>query len=241
MALEVRDLGRTIGADVGERTIIRGVSFLLERGGVIGVTGPSGSGKTSLLRVVMALDAKSSGAVLLDGIEREAMPIATFRRRVAMVPQDVPEWPDTPIESLAKCRAFDCRRGVDEVVDPESQLTSSLDQLGMDRKLAERPWRSLSGGQRRRVHGALAAALRPEYLLLDEPAAGLDRESTRALAGWMSGVAASGVGVLFAAHDELLLARVSHHLLILFDGEVHAEGPPERVISSAVAAVRQES
>jgi len=198
------------------------VSFSVEPGTVLGVTGPSGSGKSSLLRVMMGLDARSSGDVLLDDQVVCADQLPEFRRQVAMVPQRL---------GLPEDRVEASFGGA----DPRPLLTG----LGLSEEVSGRPWSSLSGGEARRARVAAACSFSPRYLVLDEPSEGLDTQAVARLSAFLRSQSKQGVGVLLVSHDEDLLARAADHLLVLYEGAIHGEGSAAELLPAAFRAISE--
>lgn len=216
MSLEATSIARALSI-AGEVTVLaHDVSLRVDPGRVVGVTGPSGCGKSTVLRVVMGLDARSSGEVRLDGEVVTPSSLPEFRRRVAMVPQ---------------------RLGLPDQTLGDSALPAGvsrwLEAVGLDPSVRSQTWSSLSGGEARRARIAIACAGEPDYLIFDEPTEGLDAVAARRLADLVRSQAASGRGLLLVSHDEVFLARTADHLVVMYDGEVQGEGAPQDLIPAA--------
>ena len=181
MTLEARHLSRALSIKGEVRVLINDVSLTLEAGEVLGLTGPSGSGKSTLLRVLMGLDARSAGEVLLDGEPVRAEALPTFRRVVAMLSQT----PALP-EGTPSLTAQDLGLELDDHLEPLGLASSDLDT----------PWNKLSGGEARRVRLALLVATGPRFLILDEPSSGLDTGHVAMLAAFLRSQSAAGRGIL---------------------------------------------
>ena len=216
---------------------MRDVTVTLEPGRIVGVTGPSGSGKSTLLRVLLGLDLRSAGEIRFDGATVGDADWPTVRRAAPMVRQDPGAPPTSAMDLLSDAMAWNASAPTGAGADA---FRRHLHDLGLDAAHADRPGPELSGGESRRLRTALAAALSPRFLVLDEPSACLDAATSRRLASWLRVRADDGVGVLLASHDEALLARCAHHLIVLYDGVMHAEGAPAEIIPGAVAAAREE-
>lgn len=233
MTLEASNLARALSIRGEVRVLVGDVSLRVAPGEVIGITGPSGCGKSTLLRLLMGLDAKSAGTVSLDGAEVAPSDLPEFRRKVAMLAQDVSTPAGTPRTTFDPDRT--------DGAPPDGELETNLTALGLTSSALDTPWEKLSGGEARRVRLALLAAASPRFLVLDEPSSGLDGDNVVRLAAFIRAQAAAGLGILVVSHDELLLARCASRLQILYEGTVQGEGTPEEIIPAACAEVRREA
>ncbi len=196
---------------------LRNVSLEVARGRVLGVAGRSGSGKTTLLRCLSGTLAPSAGEVAMDGF-------------VAVV-QQLPEQ-QLFAATIADEVAFGPRnQGLDEE-EARGRVVQALELLGfkVDEAFLERNPLLCSGGEKRRIAIADMVAMRPDYLLLDEPTAGLDPAQAERLVGVVRALAAQGVGVVVVSHDMDVLAAVSDEVAIIADGEIAATGPAPSVL-----------
>ncbi len=196
---------------------LHNVSLEVARGRVLGVAGRSGSGKTTLLRCLAGTLAPSTGEVTADGF-------------VAVV-QQLPEQ-QLFAATIADEVAFGPRnQGLDEE-EARGRAVQALELLGFkaDEAFLERNPLLCSGGEKRRIAIADMVAMRPDYLLLDEPTAGLDPAQAERLVGVVRALAAQGVGVVVVSHDMDVLAAVSDEVAIIADGEIAATGPAPSVL-----------
>lgn len=201
---------------------LRNVSLEVARGRVLGVAGRSGSGKTTLLRCLSGTLAPSAGEVAMDGF-------------VAVV-QQLPEQ-QLFAATIADEVAFGPRnQGLDEE-EARGRVVQALELLGfkVDEAFLERNPLLCSGGEKRRIAIADMVAMRPDYLLLDEPTAGLDPAQAERLVGVVRALAAQGVGVVVVSHDMDVLAAVADDVAIIADGEVAATGPAPSVLGDVDA------
>ncbi|HHN74337.1 MAG TPA: ABC transporter ATP-binding protein [Acidobacteria bacterium] len=159
----------------GRRSVLDGVSLVVDRGERVAIEGPSGCGKTTVLRLLAGLALPDSGRVLIDGVvaaENGRLLIEPERRAVGLVFQDLALWPHLSVEGNVAL-GLKARR----VPKPErtQRVHAILERVGLE-DLGSRKPAELSGGQQQRVALARALVLEPRALLLDEPLASLDRE-----------------------------------------------------------------
>ncbi|MBW3592071.1 MAG: ABC transporter ATP-binding protein [Actinobacteria bacterium] len=207
------------------------VSLALRKGEALGLIGPNGSGKTTLLNVVSGVLPSDSGRVALDG-------------------EEVTNWDADRVAKAGVARTFQTVRlfgslSVDDNIRVAVARGSRSDVDGEVASLAERlrldEWRGTSAatlpyGVQRRVEIARALGIRPAFLLLDEPAAGLNEEESDELLAIVSGLLADseyGCGVLIIDHDLRLIMRLCDRIHVLNQGKTIAEGPPEEVRRNA--------
>ncbi|WP_020017682.1 dipeptide ABC transporter ATP-binding protein [Promicromonospora sukumoe] len=216
------------------------VSFSVPRGGTTALVGESGSGKTTVSRILLGLEAPTSGEALVDGrsisgaarAERRAL-----RRRVQPVFQD-------PYASLDPTHTVE--RVVDEplrifgIGDRESRrarVAELLDQVALPRDVAHRHPGALSGGQRQRVAIARALAPGPELLVLDEAVSALDVLVQEQILDLLADLQERlGVSYLFISHDLAVVRGIADNVVVLRQGRVEEQGSVDDVFHSPRAA-----
>ncbi len=179
------------------------LSFDVAAGGCLGVGGPSGAGKSLLLRALADLDA-SAGEVSLDGTRREALPAPLWRRQVCYLPAESGWWADRVGAHFPNWEA----------------AGPLLAVLGLPEACRDWPVSRLSSGERQRLALVRALVRHPQVLLLDEPTAALDPESTAAVEALVAEHRAGGGIALWISHDAAQLARVAEDRLRLEAGRV---------------------
>jgi iron complex transport system ATP-binding protein len=219
----------------GRREILAGLDLSLRAGEVTALVGPNGAGKSTLLAGLCGLLPPAAGAVRLDGQDLSALPPMARARRIGFLPQ-MPEiaWPlevrilvglgRTPHIGARGLSAADAR-----IIDAALEEAGAAD-------LAERDASTLSGGERARVMIARVLAGEPDWLLADEPLAGLDPGCQIDAAETLVRRARAGCGVVLTLHDLTLAARIADRVLVLAEGRLLADGPPEVALVPDVLA-----
>jgi peptide/nickel transport system ATP-binding protein len=207
------------------------VSFTLMPGRSLGVVGESGSGKSTLARLVMALEAPTSGRVVLDGLDLHALSPAELRRarsKVQMVFQD-------PFGSL------DPRRTVLQTVaeplavllgasraEQRERAVEALDAVGLRAADLTKYPHEFSGGQRQRIAIARALITRPRLIVADEPVSALDVSVQAQVLNLMQDLQDHfGVTYLFISHDLSVVDLVCDEVIVLKDGRIVEQGAPD--------------
>lgn len=203
----------------GDRVIFEDVSFELKRGGRYALLGPNGSGKTTLIRLLTGVLRPEAGRVLVDGREPWRHP-AQVRSEMGLLPEGAPLVAELTVrEHLALAAKL---RGLsqDFYQQEEERLTASLGLGGF----LQRPAGVLSQGQKRRA--ALASALLggPDFLILDEPTAGLDPEEAARLLTLLNALPGATT-LLISSHILTEIYEMTEEVLVLARGRLAAAGP----------------
>jgi len=237
LAIDVRGMTKSFG----DRTVVNNIALQVRAGEIYGFLGPNGSGKTTTLNVISGYYAQQRGTVRLNGVElpqfvrhrRAHMRIArTFQTpRIvgsASVLENVMiggtiEGRGTFVESLLWLP----RHRADEAGLREAAMLA-LAVVGLEALAPVRADR-LQHSELRFVEIARALMLRPAFLLLDEPAAGLSAEEIERLGALLRAIAAAGTGVLLVEHHADLIFDICHHVTVLNLGKVLAAGTPAEI------------
>lgn len=229
-AVELRDVVKAY--DQGFRAL-DGVDLRIERGEFVAISGPSGCGKSTMLHLVAALDAPTSGTVLVDGRDLRAVPdLSAYRRNhVGLVFQLHNLLPHQPVLANVELVMFGTRRNARERRERALDLLARVDLSGREHRLPGQ----LSGGERQRVAIARALANDPELLLADEPTGSLDSVSAGHVLELFQSVHAGGVTVLLVTHDHAI-AAAADRIVEMRDGRIIG-GAPDGGAAGAVPAV----
>lgn len=224
-----------------QRTAIQNINLTINRGEFVGIIGHTGSGKSTLVQHMNGLIVPSSGQVTVDGIDlkQKNQDAREARRRVGMVFQ----YPEHQLfeETIYQDIAF----GPKNLNLPEDQIDArirkAMDFVGLDYEtFKDRSPFNLSGGQMRRVAIAGVIALEPDYLALDEPAAGLDPCGRDEIFGQIVKLhQKTGITVILVSHNMEDIARFANRVLVMNNGQVSLDGSPKEIFSSGREQLRQ--
>jgi zinc transport system ATP-binding protein len=219
---------RGVRAELGSRTVLRGIDLTVNRGEVVALLGANGSGKSTAVRTVIGQVPVTEGEIELFGTPRRR-----FRdwRRLGYVPQRTTAAggvPATVTEVVASGRLSRARLGVLRKADREA-IRRAIELVGLADR-AKDSVDALSGGQHQRVLIARALACEPELLIMDEPMAGVDLASQEVLARTLRGEVARGTTVLLVLHELGPLEPLIDRAVVLRDGCVLHDGPPPKAV-----------
>ncbi|PYY88497.1 ectoine/hydroxyectoine ABC transporter ATP-binding protein EhuA [Pseudomonas sp. TKO26] len=237
LIIEARDLHKSFGA----LQILKGISLSVRRGEVVVLIGASGSGKTTLIRCINLLEEIQSGQIRVNGramgyrqradgslVRDSERNIARQRRDIGMVFQRFNLFPhmtaldniiEAPIQVLGVPRA--------EAVE---QARALLARVGLADKAGHYP-SMLSGGQQQRVAIARALAMKPQAMLFDEPTSALDPETVGEVLQVMKQLAEEGMTMVVVTHEMGFAREVADRVVVLDQGELIEQGPPEQIFS----------
>ena len=213
----------------GTRQVVRGVSIYVRRGEAVGLLGPNGAGKTTVFYMITGLIKADRGAIELDGHDVTQLPMyQRARLGIGYLPQEASIFRGLTVEQNI--------RAVLEVVEPskkkrEAELNALLDEFNITR-LRKTPSIALSGGERRRVEIARALATRPNYMLLDEPFAGIDPIAVGDIQDLVRHLTNRGIGVLITDHNVRETLGLTDRAYIVYAGEILTEGNPDEIVNN---------
>jgi len=210
--------------------VVRGVSFELQAGEMLGIVGPSASGKSTLARALLGIWPTYAGKVRLDGADISSWDRIELGPHVGYLPQDIELFDGTIAENIARFR----EASSDDVVAAAQlagvhELILRLPQ-GYDTKIGSTGG-ALSGGQRQRIALARAVFGSPKYLILDEPNSNLDDQGEKELVLALNRIKSSGCTTLVITHRTMILQCVDK-MLVLKEGQSAAFGPKNDVLAA---------
>ncbi len=212
----------------GNRKVVRGPSIYVRRGEAVGLLGPNGAGKTTVFYMITGLIKPDRGRIELDGHDVTRLPMyQRARLGIGYLPQEASIFRGLNVEENI--------RAVLEVTEPnrrkrEADLNSLLAEFGLT-KLRKSPSIALSGGERRRCEIARALATRPNYMLLDEPFAGIDPIAVGDIKTLVRHLTSRGIGVLITDHNVRETLALTDRAYIIYSGEVLREGRAADIVN----------
>ena len=221
-----------------ERRALDGINVAFEAGKITGLIGHTGSGKSTLVNLLNGLLRPTEGRVLLDGkdIWEHPKEIARIRARVGLVMQ-YPEYQlfDDTVRADIGFAPRNMGLSAEEVAE---RVAEAARFTGLDDAMLDKSPFDLSGGQKRRVAIAGILAMRPEVLVLDEPAAGLDPRGRREILGGLCAYARErGITVILVSHSMEDMAYYCDHVVVMNRSRVFRIGSTEQIFSDPAALV----
>jgi lipopolysaccharide export system ATP-binding protein len=211
------------------RKVVKEVSLYVRRGEAVGLLGPNGAGKTTVFYMITGLIKADRGRIALDGNDVTKLPMyQRARLGIGYLPQEASIFRGLSVEQNI--------RAVLEVVEPdirrrERDLDALLDEFNIAR-LRKTPSIALSGGERRRVEIARSLATRPNYMLLDEPFAGIDPIAVGDIQALVRHLTNRGIGVLITDHNVRETLGLTDRAYIIYSGEVLMEGRADEIVNN---------
>jgi lipopolysaccharide export system ATP-binding protein len=214
------------------RQVVRGVSFEVESGQVVGLLGPNGAGKTTSFYMVVGLLTPDDGEVDLDGQPLAQLPM--FKRARAGLSY-LPQEPSI-FRRLTVAENIQVALDAQDLTGAErsERLESLLEEFHIQH-IRDSYGYALSGGERRRVEIARSLAGDPKFLLLDEPFAGIDPIAVGDIQEIVRKLKAKGIGVLITDHNVRETLGICDRAHILKDGKIEVEGTADEISSSPIA------
>ena len=220
---------QNIGKRYAKRPVVRNVSLALQRGEAVGLLGPNGAGKTTCFYMITGLVAPDYGTITLDGVDITSLPM--YRRArlgIGYLPQEASIFRGLTVEQNIMA--------VLEVSEPDPQTRfAMLDALLAEfsiTHLRQSPAIALSGGERRRAEIARALAGRPNFILLDEPLAGIDPIAIAEVRDLVRHLKDRSIGVLITDHNVRETLDVIDRAYIIHDGTVLMSGSPSEIVNN---------
>lgn len=215
-----------------QRQVVRGVSFEVESGQVVGLLGPNGAGKTTSFYMVVGLLTPDEGEVALDGQSIGKLPMyMRARQGLSYLPQE-----PSIFRRLTVSENIQVALDAQDLSPSErsERLESLLEEFHLQH-IRDSYGYALSGGERRRVEIARALAGNPKFLLLDEPFAGIDPIAVGDIQDIVRKLKQQGIGILITDHNVRETLGICDRAHILKDGNIEVAGTADEIASSPVA------
>ncbi|MFK5984203.1 MAG: LPS export ABC transporter ATP-binding protein [Pseudomonadota bacterium] len=221
---------KNISKSYKTRTVVDDVSFHVNTGEIVGLLGPNGAGKTTSFYMVVGLIKADQGSISLNNQDITQMPIHDRAKKgLGYLPQEASVFRHLTVEENILA-VLQHRKELNDT-DRKDKLESLLSEFNI-KHIRKSSGISLSGGERRRVEIARTLSLEPEFILLDEPFAGVDPISVIDIQAIISHLASKDIGVLITDHNVRETLSICQRAYILSDAKIIADGKPERLLQN---------
>jgi len=214
----------------GKNEVLKNISFSVSKGDYVAIIGATGSGKSTLLQHIPGLIKSKTETVFVDGLD--VMDKTTDMRKLRCKIGYVFQYPEQQLfaKNVYEDVVFGPRNiGISEI-EAEKRAYEAIKLVGLSEDIYDIPINKLSGGQKRRVALAGVLAMKPEYLILDEPVAGLDPEGKRNMLNIIDALhKEAGITIIMVSHDIESVAEYADKVIVLEDGEIVYNGNPSQV------------
>jgi lipopolysaccharide export system ATP-binding protein len=223
-------IARGLSKSYKGRKVVNGVSLGVRAGEAVGLLGPNGAGKTTCFYMVTGLVPVDQGTIEIDGFDVTTMPM--YRRArlgIGYLPQEASIFRGLSVEN-------NIRAVLEVTQQSRTEREKSLDALLEEFHIAhlrKAPSIALSGGERRRLEIARALATRPNFMLLDEPFAGIDPIAVADIQQLVRHLTSRGIGVLITDHNVRETLGLIDRAYIIHAGEVLTHGQPSEIVDNA--------
>lgn len=214
-----------------KRTVVKGVSFEVNQGEIVGLLGPNGAGKTTSFYMIVGLIQPFSGKIFLDEEEITSLPVyKRAKKGIGYLAQEASVFRNLSIE--------DNLRAVLEMTNYSKQyqkekLETLISEFGLQH-IRKSKGNQLSGGERRRTEIARALAIDPKFILLDEPFAGVDPIAVEDIQTIVSKLKEKNIGVLITDHNVHETLSITDRSYLLFEGSILKAGTAEELAADEV-------
>lgn len=203
------------------RTVVKGVSVEVEQGEIVGLLGPNGAGKTTTFYMIVGLVTPNSGKIYLDNVDITNEPVyKRAQKGVGYLAQEASVFRKLSIEDNIKAVLEMSKMSKEEQRD---RLENLLDEFGLQ-KIRKSLGIQLSGGERRRTEIARALAIKPKFILLDEPFAGVDPIAVEDIQEIVGKLKEKNIGILITDHNVHETLTITDRAYLLFEGSILKAG-----------------
>ena len=224
LTLEVQNLDKAYRG----RRVVNDVSLSISSGEVVGLLGPNGAGKTTTFYMIVGLTTPDSGSVHLDGEEITSLPMyLRARRGISYLPQEPSVFRKLSVEDnlYAVAETLDLAPGM-----ADQSVSELLEEFGIT-DLRKSLAYTLSGGERRRLEIARSMMIKPKFILLDEPLAGIDPLAVLEIQRIVARLKSKNIGVLITDHNVRETLKITDRAYIINEGTIFRMGTPDLLSS----------
>lgn len=224
LTLEVQNLDKAYRG----RRVVNDVTLTISSGEVVGLLGPNGAGKTTTFYMIVGLTTPDSGSVHLDGEEITSLPMyLRARRGISYLPQEPSVFRKLSVEDnlYAVAETLDLAPGM-----ADQSVSELLEEFGIT-DLRKSLAYTLSGGERRRLEIARSMMIKPKFILLDEPLAGIDPLAVLEIQRIVAQLKSKNIGVLITDHNVRETLKITDRAYIINEGTIFRMGTPDLLSS----------
>ena len=214
----------------GKRHVVRGLSLFVGTGEIVGLLGPNGAGKTTTFYMMVGLIKPDGGSISLDHEDLTGLPM--YKRSLkglSYLPQEPSIFKKLSVEDNLRAVLEIRKLGRDEIAVEVDRLLKEFHL----QELANKEGCRLSGGERRKTEIARAIAIKPRFLLFDEPFAGIDPIAIIELKKMLNYLKGKGLGILITDHNVRETLSITDRAYIISNGQILEEGSPEKLIADS--------
>jgi len=212
------------------RYVVENLSLEISSGEIVGLLGPNGAGKTTSFQIIVGLIRPDGGSIEIDDEDISHFPIhMRAKRGIGYLPQEPSVFRSLTVEQNILAIA-ELRKDINK-----KEQTALVDELLEEFRLGQirtRRATKLSGGERRRLEIARTLAIKPKFILMDEPFAGVDPISIGSMKSEIQGLANKNIGILITDHQVRETLEICHRAYIVNEGHVIAEGTTDTILSN---------
>jgi len=218
--LSIKDLKKSFG----EKQVVNGLSFDVNKGDILGFLGPNGAGKSTTINIISMLLDKESGEVLFEGKDIQKNN-TEFKKSLGLVPQDIALFSDLTAYENVK---FFCSLYGIKGTKLKERTRDALEKVGLWNRKDDFP-DSYSGGMKRRLNIACSIAHKPKLLIMDEPTVGIDPQSRNNILEVTRELRDEGTTVIYTSHYMEEVEAICSKIIIIDKGRVIEEGDKEEI------------
>lgn len=217
----------------GRKTVVKGVSFAMQAGEVVGFLGRNGAGKTTVFYMIVGFIRPNAGKIFLESRDITHYPMhRRARQGIAYLPQEASIFRKLSVEDNIRA-ILQGRKDLDKTAKRQL-LESLLEELDIGHVRRQQGY-TLSGGERRRTEIARALAIEPKFLLLDEPFAGIDPKAVAEIKQIVGMLTRRGIGVLITDHNVRDTLSITDRAYIVEEGRIIVQGSREEIMNDPLA------
>lgn len=218
--LEIKSLRKNFG----EKEVVKGISFNIEEGEILGLLGPNGAGKSTTINMISTILDMDKGEVLFYG-QNINKALNKFKRALGLVPQDIAFYSD--LSAYNNVKFFASLYGL-KGKELKENVDRALDSVGLLERKNEYP-DSFSGGMKRRLNIACSIVHKPKILIMDEPTVGIDPQSRNKILDVTKMMRDEGMTIVYTSHYMEEVEAICTRLIIMDNGQIIEEGNKEDI------------